>query len=92
MIDDVVDLFGLEFVLDGDGYGAVSKRCQKHDSPVGAVASTEGYLVTMFKPNALKHDVDLLNLTSHIMILKRDSFVVSEGIVIPIPDDTILYV
>ena len=76
MVDDIVDLFGLKFVLDGDGYGAIAERGKKHYAPVGTVASAERHLVATFQTYALKHDVDFLYFASHIVILERDALVI----------------
>ena len=84
VIDYVVYLFGVEFMHDGHGHGAVSQRCEEGDGPVGAVSPADGNLVAAFHPAVFKEDVQLFYLAGHVVVLKCDALIVGKGIFIPV--------
>ena len=84
MVDDVVYLFGAEFMKDGHCHCPVGEDGEEGDPPVSAVAAAKGNLVALLDANLLHHDMQLLYLTGNVLVLKRHSFVISESIVIPI--------
>ena len=90
VIDDVVNLVGHELMQNGHGNGSIGQRSQKGYSPLAGVATAEGYLVTLHDTTVFKQDVQLLYLTSHIVILQGGSLVVCQRIEIPIVDDALL--
>ncbi|EJX10502.1 hypothetical protein EVA_01128 [gut metagenome] len=92
MVDNVVDVVRLEFVQDGHDDGPVGQCGQEGDCPVGTVASADGYFVSRLDACAFQYDVEFGYFACHIFILKGDSFVVCQGIFIPMLDDALFYV
>src|SRR3712207_4227177 len=70
-------------------YGAVGHRGEEAYSPVSAVASAYRNLVARTDAGTLQHDVKLGYLSGYIFILKRDSFIVCQGVPIPVADNTL---
>ena len=91
VVHDVMDLLGIELVQDGNGDGAVGECRQEGNGPLRGVAATEGYLVALLDATVLEKDVHFLDLSCHIMELKRLAFVVGQSITVPIVDDAFLY-
>ena len=69
VIDNIMDLFGIELMQDGNGDSAVGECCQEGDSPLRRVAATEGNLVALLNTTVLEEDMYLLDLSGHIMEL-----------------------
>lgn len=69
MVDDVVDLFGIEFVLDRHGHGSVGECGQESRCPISAVAPAKCYLVALLHTAVLEKDVELLYLARYILEL-----------------------
>ena len=84
MVYDVVNLLGIEFVLDGDGHGSVGKRCQESCCPEGTVATAKCYFVSLPHSAVFKQNVEFFYFSSHILILERGALIVGEGIQIPV--------
>ena len=91
VVHDVVNLVGGELVEDRHGYGSVGECGEEGRCPVGRVASAEGNLVTLHDTTVLEHNVELLDLACHIVILQGGPFIVSQRIQVPILGDTLLY-
>ena len=57
VVHDVVNLFGIEFVKDGDCDSPISKGGKESNGPLGRVTSAKGYLITFLNTTVLKQDV-----------------------------------
>ena len=90
VVHDVMHLVGHELMQDGHSHGTIGEHSQIGGGPVGTVASAKGNLVALHHPTVLKHDMQFLNLTCHIMVLQRSSFKIGECIAIPVVDDALL--
>ena len=91
VIDDIMDLFGIELMQDGYGNGTVGERGQECNSPLRGVAATKGNFVATLDAAVLEENMDFLDLTGYIMELQGLSLVVCERITIPIVNDAFLY-
>ena len=69
MVYNVVNLIGCELMKNRYSYSAVGKCCEESYSPVGAITSAERNFVTTLHTTTFKHNVELFNLASYIMIL-----------------------
>lgn len=57
MVDNVMYIIRLELVQDGYCYGTIGKNCQEGNSPVRAVPSADGYLVSRLNAAFGQQDV-----------------------------------
>ena len=89
MIDDVMDIVGLELMQDRHGNGTIGQCSQKGNTPVGAIASAKRNLVARNNTSLLEHDVQLLDTTSHIFVLQSATSVVGQRITIPVGLDAV---
>ena len=80
MIDDIVNLFAVEFVQDGNYHRSICQCGQKRHCPVGRVATTYGYAVSFFYSSCMHHDVQLLYLSGYVVILQRSTFIVRQSV------------
>ena len=90
MVYHVVDLSWGEFVLDRNGHGSIGERGQESACPHWAVATAKGDLVAFLQAYALKHDVELLYLARHVVVLQCGTLIVGKGVFIPVVDDGVL--
>ena len=77
-------------MLYGHCYGAIAECGQEGDGPAGAVAPAEGYLVALTDAAFVEEDMELLDFPRYVVILQRGSFVVGQGVVVPMFDDALL--
>ena len=84
VIDNVVNLLSIKLMKNGHNNGSVSNGGQKCYCPVCGVASTHSYPVSFLNTRCLHHDVKLLNLSCHIMILQGNTLVVGQCIEQPV--------
>jgi hypothetical protein len=91
VVHDIVNLLSHELMQDGYSHGAVGQRSQEGHSPLAAVASAEGNLVAFHHAAVLEQDMQLLDFSCYIMILKGCSLVVGQRIKVPVVDDALLY-
>ena len=61
--------WGSKLMQNRHCHGAVCNRSKEGNGPVGTVPSTQGNLVAFDYTAILEHDMQLLNLPSHIMVL-----------------------
>ena len=90
VVDDVMDLLGIELMQDGYGDGAVGEGGEEGNGPLAGVASGKGDLVALLNTAVLKETVDFLYFTCHIVILQRLALIVSQCVAVPIVDDAFL--
>lgn len=69
VVDDVVDVVGLELVQNGDDDCSIGDGGQEGDGPMGAVASADGNLVAGLDACTLQYDVELGYLPGHVFVL-----------------------
>ena len=69
MIDDVVNLLGLELVLDGHSHGSVGEGGEECHSPVGGVTPAESDFIARFNTRMFEEYVELFYFSRHVMIL-----------------------
>ena len=69
MVYNVVNLIGCELMKNRYSYSTVGKCCEESYSPIGAITSAERNFVTTLHTTTFKHNVELFNLASYIMIL-----------------------
>lgn len=69
MIDDVVNLVGSKFILYRNGYSAIGKCSQKRHSPIGTVATTQGYFVALLYTAIGKENVQFFDFAGYIVVL-----------------------
>ena len=91
VIDDIVNLLRHELVENGHGNSSVGEGSEEGYGPLAAVASAEGYLVAFHDAAVLEQDMQLLDFSCYIMILKGCSLVVGQRIKVPVVDDALLY-
>ena len=89
MIDNVVHLLRLEFMQDRYGNCTIAQHAQKGCCPIRTVTAAKGNLVTLLHSCILKQNVELFNLSGHILILQGDTLIVGERIKVPIALDTL---
>ena len=92
MVDDIVDLFGLELILYRYRHCPVCQGCEKRHRPMGGVSSAKGNLIALFHSGLFKKDVELFYLSRHVVILKCDAFVICKGVLVPVVDNTLFNV
>ncbi len=91
MVDDIVYLLGRKLMEYRHGYGSIGECGKKCHSPVGAIASAEGYLVASLHASVFKQYVEFLYLARHIVILEGRSLVVGECVQVPIVRNALFY-
>ena len=91
VVYDVMHLVGHKLMENGHGNGPVREHGKKGGSPVGTIAAAECNLVTLHYSGVLEHDVELLYLACHIVILQSTAFIVSQRVTVPVLDDALLY-
>ena len=69
MVHDVVYLFSVEFMQYGHYHRPIRQRGQESHCPVGRVTAAHGHLVTFLYTGSLHHDMQLLYLACHVVIL-----------------------
>ena len=77
-------LLGIEFVQYGDGNGSVCESSQESHCPMGGVAAADGNFISFYDPRMLEDNVELLYFACNILKLQCDSFVVRQGVEIPV--------
>ena len=70
----------------------IGKGGKKGHRPVCTVSSTNGYLVSFLNAAIFKQDVQLLYLSCNIVILQGYSFIICQGIAVPVVFDAVLYI
>ena len=86
----VVYLVWRELMEYWHGYGSIGQHGEESRCPCRAVAAAEGYLVAFLNAGALEHDVKLLYLACHVVVLQGSTLVIGESVAIPVPDDAVL--
>ena len=84
MVDDVVNLVGLEFVQDRDGHRAICQGGEEDGTPMCAVSSAKCDSVSLFHIAVLEDDVKFLYEPGYILILERFAFIIRQSIKIPV--------
>ena len=90
VVDDIMNLFGVEFVKNRYYHGSVGQGCQEGHGPVGRVTSADGNLVTFLNATVLKDDVKFFYFTGYVVKLQRLSLKISQGISVPVVDDGVV--
>ena len=90
MVDEVVDVAGLEFVQDGHRDGAVGEGREEADAPVGLVAGADGDLVAPFQAALLEGDVQFFDPPGDVAVFEGDARVVGQGGAVPVGAETLL--
>ena len=80
VVDDVVNLGGVEFVEDGDGDSSVGEDAEEGSSPSAEVASAQGNLVAWLDACLFEEDVELLDDAGYVLVLKGEKSVVRHRI------------
>ena len=68
VVDDVVDVVGVEVLKDGDNHSTIGDGGQIGDDPAGVVAANEGDFVTLLDITLPKEHVELGNLLGHLIV------------------------
>lgn len=90
VVDDVVDVVGLEFVQNRYDDSPISDGSQERDSPMGTVAAADGNLVAGLDAHTFQYNVKLGYFSGHVLVLQGCSFIVCQGITVPIVGDALL--
>ena len=90
VVDDIMNLLSIEFVKDGHSHSTIGEGGEEGDSPMGGIASANGYFVSLFDTAVLEDNMQFFYLSCHIMKLKRSTLVISQGIGIPVFDDGVV--
>ena len=80
VVNDVVNLGGMELVEDGDGDSSVGEDAEEGSSPSAEVASAQGYLVAWLDACLFEEDVELLDDAGYVLVLKGEKSVVRHRI------------
>ena len=76
MIDEIVDIPGLELMKNGNHDGTVSHGGEVTHRPVDLVAGADGHLVSFVEEALLESDVQLFDPSGHVAIAEADSLIV----------------
>ena len=69
MVDDMLNLLGMEFMQYGNCYGTIGESCQKCHSPTAHIAAAYGNLVAFLNTAIVKDDMQFCYLFGNITIL-----------------------
>lgn len=92
MVDDVVDIVGLELMQNGNNDSSIGNRRQKSDCPMCTVTSANGNLVTGPDAGAFQYDMEFGYFPCYIFVLQCNSFVVCQGVAIPVFNNALFYI
>ena len=92
MIDDVVDIVGLELMQNGNNDSSIGNCSQKSDCPMCTVTSANGNLVTGPNAGAFQYDMEFGYFPCYIFVLQCNSFVVCQGVAIPVFNNALFYI
>ena len=90
VIDNIMNLFGVELMEYGYSNSSVCECGNKSYCPLAGVAPAECNLVTLYDSGVLKQDVEFFYLTRHIVVLQGLSLEIGQCVEIPIVDDGFL--
>ena len=90
MVDDVMDLFGLKFVLNRYDNCTIRDDGQEGCRPLTTISTTYSNLVAFLHVTVFEQYVKFLDFSSYIVILQRGALVIGERIKIPVLDDALL--
>src|SRR5574344_187908 len=69
MVDNVMNLLGIELMEDGHSHGAVCEGGEESHSPLAGIAPAKGDLVALSYSGIFKQDMEVFNLACYIMEL-----------------------
>ena len=84
VVDQIVDIAGLELVQDGHGDRAIGKGGEETYSPVGLVARADGDFVALLEAAFLESYMQVLDTLGHGLVSQGDTVVVGERRTLPI--------
>ncbi len=90
MVDQIVDITGLEFVQNRYGHGAIRHRGQKTYRPVDLIAGANRHLVSLAEVAFLKSDVQFFDASCHVTVTKAGALVVRKRLPVPVLPETFL--
>ena len=90
VVDQIMDVTGLELVQDGHRHRAIGHGSQETHAPVGLVAGAEGHLVAFLQAAFLEIDMQMLDTPGDILVAQRHALVVGQGLAFPIFLETLL--
>ena len=92
VVDEVVNLLGVEFMEDGHGHGTIGEGSKEGNAPTCAIAAADGHFVPFFHTRSLEDDVNFFNNTGHVFIAESLSPVIGQGVQIPVVLNALLKV
>ena len=90
MVDEVMDVLGLELVEQGHGHSAITHGGDETNAPVHLVAGAEGYLVPFLEATLLEAYMQVGDTLCHVAIAQGNALIIGQRSAIPVILDAFL--
>lgn len=92
VVDDVMHIVRLEFVKNGHDDRTIRQGSEESDSPMRTVTSADGDFIAFSDAARFKDDMQFFYFAGYILVLQGGSFIIGQGIQVPVFLYTILYI
>lgn len=89
MVDDIMYVVRFEFMENGNNDGSIREGGQKSHAPVAAVAAAQGDFVAGTDTCRFHHQMQFLDFTGHVFVLKGFAVEVRQGFQVPVLSDAV---